>query len=343
MGGQHLLFPILDGHHDEGGFVPPVRRVGIARLAEHALELDQRNEVDYREIACRSLLVTCDSPRVPFELQINPYRGCEFGCAYCYARYTHEFMELRDWRDFERRIFVKTGAANALRSDLRKLNIGRRSIAIGTATDPYQPAERRYGVMRELLEVLAARQGLRISITTKSDLVVRDVDLLLALQERNSISVNVTVTTMDGALARRLEPRAPRPDRRMWAVSRLADAGIRVGVFAMPLMPYLNDSAEGMERLFEAARDAGAHYLAANILFLRASSRARFFPFLDEEFPSLAGAYRRLYGAQGRDALSSHSRHVATMIDSLRRRFGLARGSGGGAEPPPLQTSLMLE
>src|SRR5262249_27353770 len=145
----------LAGPPPEGVFPP-----GIARMAAAAPELDHRNEVDYRELECRSLISPVVSRRVPFDYAINPYRGCEFRCRYCYARYTHEYMELEQWLDFERKVFVKTGAGEALLRDLRRLDLSRKWVAIGTATDPYQPAERRYGLTRSVLQVFARRRNL---------------------------------------------------------------------------------------------------------------------------------------------------------------------------------------
>src|SRR5271167_648748 len=190
---------------------PPV---GIARLAARspAAETHRRSgkRPQYFVLPVKSILNSCDSKRVPFEWTINPYRGCEFACKYCYARYTHEFMELRDGVDFERKIYVKQQAAWLLRQDLKKVKRGE-EIAIGTATDPYQPAEKRFEITRGVLEELALHRGLQIGIVTKSDLVLRDTELLRRIAESNSLFVNLTVTTLDTGLARILEPRAPRP------------------------------------------------------------------------------------------------------------------------------------
>ena len=175
----------------------PAELVGIARLAAEASTLEAKSRVEYLGLEARSILNRCDSPRVPFQWTINPYRGCEFGCHYCYARYTHEYMEL-DTAAFEKKIYAKQEAAALLRRDLKRF--GRRleseTIAIGTATDPYQPAERRFGVTRQILEVLAQAVGLRLSITTKSDLVTRDLDLLKTIAGRSRLHINVTITTV---------------------------------------------------------------------------------------------------------------------------------------------------
>ena len=179
---------------------------------------------------------------MPFAWTINPYRGCEFGCVYCYARYTHEFLELRDPMDFERRIFVKRKAAEVLERTLARTPIGLDSIAIGTATDPYQPAERTFGLTRSMLEVFARVGGIRLSITTKSNLVVRDLDLLKKIAERSEISVNFSLITMNRRLQRVLEPRAPRPELRLRALRELAAEGIRCNVLMMPMIPGLTDA-----------------------------------------------------------------------------------------------------
>lgn len=298
---QTIFLPV-----DEITARPPVRR-GIARLAEQALEIDRRNQVEYRSLPCRTLVSKVDTPRMPFQYAINPYRGCEFGCVYCYARYTHEFMELRHWEDFERKVFIKENAAEALRRDLRRLPLRGQWIAIGTATDPYQPAERRMRVTRSLLEVFAGRAGYRISITTKSDLVLRDLDFLTAIADRNKVHINVTITTPHHRQARVIEPRAARPDRRFRAVRLLGEAGVEASVFMMPLLPRINDSHADMELMCRLAAEAKAASLCGSMLFLRQSARQRFMPWLGENFPELVPFYTHLYGGRG-GGLSAYSR-----------------------------------
>src|SRR3954465_1486924 len=182
------LFPILDPDRE------PKPLVGIARLAAQYEQHRECHNVEDFTLPVRSLLNKCSSPRMPFTWTVNPYRGCEFACKYCYARYTHGFMELRDGLDFERKIFVKQQAAWLLRRDMKKVKRGE-SIAIGTATDPYQPAEKRAEITRSVLEELALHRGFDISIVTKSDLVLRDIDVLRRVGEHNDIFVNLTITT----------------------------------------------------------------------------------------------------------------------------------------------------
>src|ERR1700758_151453 len=203
--------------------------VGIARLAAEGDVLREGHQVEYFTPPPRPLLNRVVSRRnLPFTWALKPYRGCEFACKYCYARYTHEFMEMSDV-DFERKIFVKQHAAELLRQELKKVKPGE-EIAIGTATDPYQPAERRYEITRAILEGFARHRGFEIGIVSKSNLVLRDAELLREIGRHNRVFVNLTVTTVNTELARILEPRAPRPDLRLEAVRQLNLAGVPTGV-----------------------------------------------------------------------------------------------------------------
>jgi DNA repair photolyase len=269
--------------------------VGIARMAAAGESLREGHNVEYFTLGIRSLLSRVVSERnLPFSWAINPYRGCEFACKYCYARYTHEFMELRDGVDFERKIFVKQHAAALLRSELKKVKRGE-GIAIGTATDPYQPAERRFEVTLAILEELALHSGLSIGIVTKSNLITRDAELLRRVGEHNRVSVSVTLTTLDTELARKLEPRAPRPDLRLEAVRQLNLAGIYAGVNCAPVLPEITDRPRDLEALVKAASEAGAKHIHVGPLFLKPCSAAVFLPFLEENFPDLVKLYRARY------------------------------------------------
>ena len=181
------------------------------RPAPDAEALRRRAGVDYFDLLVREILNKSEASRLPFDWTINPYRGCEFGCVYCYARETHGFFESTSPEDFETRIFVKRQAAEKLALRLRKSDLRGQSIAIGTATDPYQPAEKHFGVTRSLLEVFTAVEGLQLSITTKSPLVLKDLDLLAELDRKHSIEIRMSITTVDRDLARKLEPAAPDP------------------------------------------------------------------------------------------------------------------------------------
>jgi DNA repair photolyase len=280
---------------------------------------------------------------MPFTWTINPYRGCEFACKYCYARYTHEFMEMRDGMDFERKIYVKQHAAGLVRQELRQVKSGE-EIAIGTATDPYQPAERRYEITRAILEELARHRGYEIGIVTKSNLVLRDTELLHELSKHNQLFVNITITTMDADLARILEPRAPRPDLRIDAVRKLNEAGVAAGVICAPVLPGITDSARDLETLVRATAEAGAKYIFANPLFLKPCSAAVFLPFLEKEFPHLVESYRGRF--ESRAFLpNAYRKRVSDLVAKLRKKYGIVNAYERYAErshPLPDQPQLSL-
>jgi DNA repair photolyase len=293
---------------------------GIARLAASSASIGARRDVEYLSLPVRSILNRCGSGRMPFDYTINPYRGCEFGCRYCCARYTHQYMEL-DGGLFERRIYAKLGAADLLRAELRK--IARAEIAIGTAGDPYQPAERGFGLTRRILEVIAeTAEGLQFGLVTKSDLVTRDLDLFMEIGRRNSLDVSLTITTMRPELARALEPRAPRPDLRLAAVRRLAEAGIATGVFIAPVLPLITDHPADIEEIARRTAEAGGRHILANPLFLPPSAQKQFFPFLEKEFPRLVERYRKGY-ERGAFLRGEYPNRLTQLVERLREKYNL--------------------
>jgi DNA repair photolyase len=295
--------------------------VGIARIAADGDLLREGHDVEYFTLGARSLLSRVVSNRnLRFTWAINPYRGCEFACKYCYARYTHEFMELRDGVDFERKIFVKQHAASLLRSELKRVKPGE-EIAIGTATDPYQPAERRFEITRAILEEIALHSGLTIGIVTKSNMVTRDAEILRRVSEKNDLFVNVTVTTVNAELARKLEPRAPRPDLRLEAVRQLNLAGVNAGVICAPVLPQITDHPRDLDALVQAAKAAGAKYIYANPLFLKPCSAAVFMPFLEEHFPALVDSYRARY-AEHSFLPKGYAERLSKLMKALRKKNG---------------------
>jgi DNA repair photolyase len=290
-------------------------------------------DVEFLEMPVRSILNRCDSSRMPFRWTINPYRGCEFGCVYCYARYTHEFLEQRDPMDFERRIFVKRMAAQVLSHTLSRTPLGSDPIAIGTATDPYQPAERKYGLTRSMLEVFAKLGGLELSITTKSALVMRDLDLLREINSRSRISVNFSLITLNRRLQRTLEPRAPRPELRLRALSELSRAGIRCNVLIMPVIPALTDSPAAIESVVRAARRAGAGAVWWRSLFLKPAAARRFIPFIKEHFPETAERIDEFY-ARAAYAPRIYDERMGAIFDRLRAKYGFIVDHRDRREPP---------
>ncbi len=298
---------------------------GIERMAREAASLLEKREVEYLGIEVRSILNRCSSPRMPFTWTINPYRGCEFGCRYCYARYTHEFMGLNRWEDFEEKIYVKRDAARILVRELTPERLTGGSIALGTATDPYQPAERRYRVTRSLFQVMALARDLRLSITTKSDLVTRDIDLLRRIAERSSVQVNLTVTTLDRRLARILEFRAPTPELRLKALRTLRQAGIAAGVNIAPIMPDITDSPANLEAVIAAAREHDASHVYANVLFLKPSAQQAFFPFLERHFPHLRKRYTARF-AHSAFLDRTYKERIFHLVAGLKRKHGIPDG-----------------
>jgi len=306
-----MLFP--DG--------PPRKLVGIARLAASAGVLEAKRQVEYLELETRRFLGR-GSGRMSEIWTLNPYRGCEFGCKYCYARYAHEFMELRDPELFERKIYAKRFERSAFRTEVRRLKRGE-TIWIGTATDPYQPAERRFRIMRRVLEVLSGERGLDIGITTKSDLVARDAGLLSQIAKGNRMRVNLTITTVDEALARLIEPRAPRPALRLAAIRKLAEAEIPVCVLAHPVMPLINDSERSLEAVCAAAATNGACSFSAAPLFLKPCAQQVFFPFLEQRFPHLVRRYRERF-QRNAYLTGDYPELIAERVRKIRERHKLA-------------------
>ena len=315
------LFPILNNNSDARPLA------GLAKTAADA-PLDSVGFLtEYRPLKSRSLLSKVNSKRgVPFTHAINPYRGCEFGCRYCYARYTHEFLEMRDPEQFERKIFFKQNAAWLLRQELNKLEPGTH-IAIGTATDPYQPLERKQMLTRSILEVLAEASGFTLGIVTKSALVARDIDVLQQIKQRNRLTVHLTVTTMNTKLARILEPRAPRPELRIQTLAKLRLAGLRAGVLCSPLMPGITDSRSSMAAVAKAAAEAGACFFASGPLFLKPCSLPTFFAFVKQNFPELSKAYEKRYEKSAFVSLE-YRRRAAELVDSVCKQFRIGRRYG---------------
>lgn len=244
----------------------------------------------------RTIITRNESPDISFDRSINPYRGCEHGCVYCFARPTHSFMGLSPGLDFESKLFAKPDAARLLDKELSKDGYQPRTIAIGTNTDPYQPIEKQYRIMREILEVLEAR-GHPVGIVTKSALVTRDIDILSRMAERGLAKVALSVTTMDRMLARTMEPRASTPTKRLEAIRQLSDAGIPASVMVAPIIPGLTD--QEMERILDSARAAGAREAGYVVLRLPLEVSPIFKDWLLRHYPD-------------------RYRHVMSLIRSMR-------------------------
>jgi DNA repair photolyase len=307
--------------------------------------IGEQKDIRYYSVTAKRVLNPPESTGMGF-WSINPYTGCAFGCAYCYARYAHRYAWERadtagrvdgqaeapgmpPWLAFERRIMVKHNAADALRRALRQgserhLGLVRgEAVVIGSATDPYQPAERRYRITRQILEVLAEHEGLRITIITKSPLITRDIDLLARLSRRSRLGVHLSLITLRRDLARRLEPRAPTPEARVRALGRLREAGIDTSINCMPVLPGITDNPADLEALVKRVAEAGATHVAACALRLRSAARDRYLPFIASEFPHLAERYRTAY-AHSHQPSERYREGLRVFFARLCKRYGIA-------------------
>lgn len=299
------------------------------------------------EESARSIISRNDSPDVPFSQSINPYRGCEHGCIYCYARPSHAYLDLSPGIDFETRLFAKTNAVDLLRDALGKRHYTPSPIALGANTDCYQPIERRYRLTRGIIELLSECSH-PLTIVTKSSLVERDLDLLGPMARRNLVRVHVSIGTLDRTLARRLEPRAASPRRRLDTLRALASAGIPCGVLVAPIVPALSDKS--IEEVLEAAAAAGATSAAYIVMRLPHELKGLFHDWLSQHYPLRArhvmSAVRQLRGGKENDPrFGDRMSGTGLFADLIGRRFAIAcrrlslHGSDhGGREIPPLDT-----
>lgn len=292
----------------------------------------------------KNLIATNRSPDIPFSQSINPYKGCEHGCIYCYARPTHAFLDLSPGLDFETKIFHKTHVQQRLREALERPGYVCSTLAMGTNTDPYQPGERRFRVTRQVLETLLEYRH-PVSIVTKGAGVLRDLDLLQAFAEQQLVAVMVSVTTLDNALKTKLEPRTASPAARLRVVSKLHDAGVPVGVMAAPVIPFVNDGE--LERIVAAAEQAGAQGIGYVLLRLPFEVKDLFFDWLKEHYPLKADhVMNRVRDTRGGKAYVSEwgtrMRGEGVYANLLAKRFEVARRKHGFMERsmPVLRTDL---
>jgi DNA repair photolyase len=340
MANTELLFPILNSQAFDSPIFEPRPFSPLARAAAEAPLDSSGHLTEYRPLESKSILTKVVARRqLPFTHSINPYRGCEFGCRYCYARYTHEFLELRSPEEFERKIYFKQNAAWLLTQELARLKPGTQ-IALGTATDPYQPLERRQRITRSLLEVFAKHEGFSLGIVTKSSLIARDLDLLVRIAERNKLTIHITVTTTNARLARILEPRAPSPELRLKALAEVRQAGLRAGVMCSPLMPGITDSRPSISAVAKAASAAGAQFFVAGALFLKPCSQGTFLKFVGEHFPGQLEGYKRRY-SENAFVSAEYRKRVRDLVESVCKEYKLGRrysynddGDGSAVQQP---------
>jgi DNA repair photolyase len=283
-----------------------------------------RRSADVRvtEIEAKSLLNRVRG--MPFEWSINPYAGCAHQCVFCYARATHAYRELDGVDEWGARIFAKVNAAAILRRELARPGLVVREVAVGTATDPYQPVEGRYRITRGILTELS-RASVPMHLITRSGLILRDLDVLIAYAARAEISICISLPTLDAALARQIEPTVAAPRKRLHVVRRLADAGIRVGVGVAPVLPGLTDDHANLTAVVRAAAVAGASFAWHGVLNLGEITRDAFFAYLDEQQPELVARYRAMYRTKYADG---------TYVRDVAARFGAA-SAAAVFDPPP--------
>ena len=328
---------------DVGLYFMPAVRMGAVRLSSPQLGLAidpgprelpvldrEARGTRFLSLPVRRVLNPPASTHMPF-WSLNPYVGCEFGCSYCYARRTHEWTLERNSAQpngqpphlsFEKNILIKHGAPEVLLRTLEPGKLGSTALVIGTATDPYQPAERKFRLTRQLLQALLHHQGLHLGITTKSPLITRDLDVLTALAQRHRLSVSISIISMDAELLRCLEARSPAPHARIRALARLAAAGINAGVLIAPIIPGITDGWSQLAALMEAAKAAGARWATGHPLRLGPAARAGFLPLLRKKFPQLVARYEARYGRKHHPG-KEYERALERRLTALQEAFGL--------------------
>ena len=270
-----------------------------------------------------------------FRWTLNPYRGCQHGCVYCYARYTHTFFDLDPDADFTNTLFVKVNAVTVLRQELRRPSWRREPVAVGTATDPYQPLEGRYRLMPGIIQALAEFYT-PFSIVTKNTMIVRDADLLAEAARRVRLSVTFSISTVDEHLARQLEPDTPSPRQRMRVARALRERGIPAGIAIAPILPGLTDSEAHLAAIIEAANAHGLPIAFYQVMRLYEATRPTLFAYLETHHPRLAAAYRRGYVTK--DPPREYRRRVYARVERLLREMGAARLEP--SRPDPVQPAL---
>jgi DNA repair photolyase len=296
-------------------------------------------QVEWVEVQVKSVLNRVQG--MPFRWSINPYRGCQMACPYCFARVTHWYLDQDGVNNWSSRIFVKRNAPDVLRHELSRSTWDREQVHIGTATDPYQPAEGAYRITRQILEALRDYRT-PAALVTKSTMIVRDRDLLQQLAQGPGAFVFFTITTVDPALAKELEPEAPPPQRRLEAMRALAEAGIRTGVLLAPVLPGITDDEARLAAVVAAAKEYGASALSTNTLYLGDVTRQAFFGYLEQKRPELVPEYERLY--RGKYAPRATQQRIEEVVAALKARAGFTapqRHPKPPETPKPAQVRLL--
>jgi DNA repair photolyase len=309
---------------------------GAGDVITRTFDTPEFRGMTFYEVRARSVLNKVPGgSRMPFEWTVNPYRGCSHACVYCFARRTHEYLDLDSGLDFDTKIVVKVNAPELLRKQLSSPRWSGKHIAMGTNVDPYQRVEGRYRLMPGILEALRDARN-PFSILTKGTLVLRDLDLLCEAVATTDVTVNVSVGSVDKTLWRRVEPGTPAPHARLGVCRTLTDAGIGCGVLMAPILPYLTDSLSQLETTVRAIADVGARRVTPIVLHLRPGAREWYFAWLTREHPDLVDPYRELYG-RGAYAPKEYQRAVCGQVAELARRYGVGEATPGQARRRPVQ------
>lgn len=282
--------------------------------------------VTYIERNCKSILHKIDNPRLPFNWGANPYRGCLHSCIYCFARYTHSYLELDPEHEFETTIIVKKNAAKILRKELANPKWKNELVNLGSVCDPYQPIERKYKITREML-LEFQRYKTPLTVATKSNLVTQDKDILAEMSQDSHVDVVISISSINDQIRKKVEPRASSTQKRLEAISELRASGINVGVLLMPIIPFLNDTEDEIDELFKAVSETGANYVIPGILYLTGSTKNRFFEFIEKHYPDLVEKYKLFY--KRRSPPKKYQEKINLLFRQYRGKYNLDKFSPG--------------
>ncbi len=317
MSAAPLLFHIAAPKPTTREVAGLVKNGGVDALVDAETRAD---DATYQEVTCRSALNRVQG--MPFQWTLNPYRGCTHGCHYCFARRYHVQFEMNAGDEFASMILVKTNFVDVLRRELDRPSWSREQVALGTATDPYQPIEGRYRLTRDTLRALAAART-PVGIVTKGPMIVRDRDVLMELSRAAKCTVCMSVPTVDEDVWRQLEPGTAHPLQRLRAVRELADAGIHAGVLMAPIVPGFSSSRSKLERTIKTIADHGARFVGCNVMYLQDGTRQHFMSFLEREFPAMKPRFERLYAKKYPP--ESYRKEIKAMVHLLQARYGMSR------------------
>ncbi|HZP26869.1 MAG TPA: radical SAM protein [Dehalococcoidia bacterium] len=288
------------------------------------------SDLIFEEIHCKTVLNRVSVPGMRFSWSINPYRGCQHACVYCFARGTHNYLGYDSGRDFETRIIVKINATEVLREELRRQDRPKESVLLGTACDPYQQAEAKYFITQGIVKALT-QFAQPVHMLSKSPLVLRDLDLWQGLAAVTRCFIGFSVPTLDEQIWRKLEPGTAKPMKRLLAMRQLVDAGVRCGVMLAPIVPGLTDDEHHLSEVMRSARDCGASFIGANVLHLQPGTKEWFMPALRDAYPHLLPRYEKFY--RGSYAPRTYTQDVLAKVDELRDRFGFHEADMKAEEP----------